>query len=330
MNYKRLVSAIFVMFLIIPLVAGCSTNQTNLNAAFAKTYAVSSLKSNFNARIMIGDMAVISAEGTALYSDGKASAKFKATVLDEMDNFEEYVDFAEVKDDLPAILGNFNWAEKSKSLYTTKITSEEFDALNLIEGMPEALGEGGVQLSVALKNGYVDKVEFSIDISTLTGVNDAIIQGVFTLYDFNVPVSVNPSDKNSINIAEYLDDSSIQVYLRGKKLKFPKDSLPFEMEGRTLVPARFIVESLGGEMDYEWDGHFENITARLKDRVIYMVVGSQYAYVDGETVTLDVPAMVVEDRTRLPLRFVSENFGADVSYYYKDVFGREVLVINID
>ena len=35
---------------------------------------------------------------------------------------------------------------------------------------------------------------------------------------------------------------------------------------------------------------------------------------DGDPITLDVPAMIMNDRTLVPLRAVSEAFGAEVSW----------------
>ena len=45
---------------------------------------------------------------------------------------------------------------------------------------------------------------------------------------------------------------------------------------------------------------------------ISLVIGENFATVNGEKIELDSPSFVENDRTFLPLRFVSENLGANV------------------
>ncbi|MGC8758209.1 MAG: copper amine oxidase N-terminal domain-containing protein [Caldisericaceae bacterium] len=40
-------------------------------------------------------------------------------------------------------------------------------------------------------------------------------------------------------------------------------------------------------------------------------MGNSTAYVDGVPVSLDVPPQIIKGRTLVPIRFVSENFGAE-------------------
>ena len=50
-------------------------------------------------------------------------------------------------------------------------------------------------------------------------------------------------------------------------------------------------------------------------QVIVLGVGESTATVDGQEVELDVPALIVNGRVLVPLRFVSEALGARVDYY---------------
>ena len=43
-------------------------------------------------------------------------------------------------------------------------------------------------------------------------------------------------------------------------------------------------------------------------------VGKDEALVGGRAVTMDVPPQIVDGRTLVPLRFISENLGAGVVY----------------
>ena len=42
--------------------------------------------------------------------------------------------------------------------------------------------------------------------------------------------------------------------------------------------------------------------------------GDKVAYVNGTAKTLDVPAQLINQRTMLPLRFVMENLGGNVTW----------------
>jgi hypothetical protein len=90
------------------------------------------------------------------------------------------------------------------------------------------------------------------------------------------------------------------------------DQPPYVKQGRTLVPLRFISEALGAQVT--WDGVTKQATIKLAGPTLTVTVGSKVAYMDKEMTTLDVPAEITGGRTFVPLRFVSEAFGAYVDY----------------
>jgi hypothetical protein len=83
-------------------------------------------------------------------------------------------------------------------------------------------------------------------------------------------------------------------------------------QGRTLVPLRFVGESLGAT--FNWDNNTKQVTFNLGGSKLVVTVGSKVAYVDGKMTTLDVPAELKSGRTFVPIRFVGESFGAHVNY----------------
>lgn len=99
------------------------------------------------------------------------------------------------------------------------------------------------------------------------------------------------------------------VFLDGKQLSF--DVPPTLDNGRTLVPLRGIFEALGAEV--QWDGATQTVTATKGNTTIKLTVGGQ-AYKNGQPITLDVPAKIINGRTLVPLRFVSEALGASVKW----------------
>ncbi len=92
-------------------------------------------------------------------------------------------------------------------------------------------------------------------------------------------------------------------------------------DGRTLVPLRAIFESL--EAEVLWDPIDRKVTATKGETTIILYIGNKLASVNGLSITLDVPPRIINDRTLVPLRFVSESFGADVGW---DNINRRVTV----
>jgi hypothetical protein len=86
----------------------------------------------------------------------------------------------------------------------------------------------------------------------------------------------------------------------------------FLVEGRTMVPLRAIFEALGATI--EWDGPSWTVTATKGTTVVKLTVGEGQGYVNGKAVTLAVPAVLINSRTFVPLRFVGDALGAQVGW----------------
>ncbi|WP_031514074.1 phosphodiester glycosidase family protein [Desulfofalx alkaliphila] len=100
----------------------------------------------------------------------------------------------------------------------------------------------------------------------------------------------------------------IPVYLDKQRLWF--DVPPVLREGRTMVPLRRIFESLGAQVEYEQGV----VTAQKDGTAVVLKINERQAKIDEKIVMLDVPAAVVDGRTMVPLRFVSEAMGAKVEW----------------
>lgn len=103
------------------------------------------------------------------------------------------------------------------------------------------------------------------------------------------------------------------TYVYGAKTQVdPENSavMPQIVNDRTLVPVRFIAESLGGEVS--WDDATKKVGIVLGEKTIELVLGKAELTVNGEVTVLDVPAQSIEGRTMLPLRAVTESLGMKV------------------
>ena len=102
----------------------------------------------------------------------------------------------------------------------------------------------------------------------------------------------------------------IRVLLDGRELEF--DVPPRIINGRTLVPLRVIFEELGATL--HWDNPTQTISARKNDTVIVLTVGSTSPTVNGQVVAIDQPAIAVDGRILVPLRFIAEAFSVRVGW----------------
>lgn len=79
-----------------------------------------------------------------------------------------------------------------------------------------------------------------------------------------------------------------------------------------MVPMRKIFEALGATID--WDAPSQTVTATKGNTEIKITIGSETAYINGSSINVTPAAIMVEGRTMVPLRFVSEALGATVQW----------------
>ncbi len=104
--------------------------------------------------------------------------------------------------------------------------------------------------------------------------------------------------------------AAIGLVVDGQRLD--TDVPPQINEGRTLVPLCLIGEALG--MEVSWETDIQAAVLQGKGKLLKLPVGKTQAEVNGKAVTLDVPAVITEGRVMVPVRFVSEQFKAEVEW----------------
>ncbi|MFC9712483.1 stalk domain-containing protein [Paenibacillus sp. NPDC056933] len=100
----------------------------------------------------------------------------------------------------------------------------------------------------------------------------------------------------------------ISIYINGAELSSAQ--APVMKGGRVLVPLRSIFEGLDATVKYT--NKTKTITASREDQEVILKLGSKTAYINGEAISLDVPANTIKGNTMVPIRFVSEAFGEKV------------------
>lgn len=92
----------------------------------------------------------------------------------------------------------------------------------------------------------------------------------------------------------------------------PLDTAPVIQTGRTFVPVRFVGEAFGAQ--FSWDAKTKKVTFILDDTKAELYIGKKTAKINGRSVTLAAAPFLTDGRTMVPLRFLSEAMGAQLSW----------------
>ncbi len=104
------------------------------------------------------------------------------------------------------------------------------------------------------------------------------------------------------------------MYFNGSLIN--SSSPPLEKNGRIYVPLRDITDKIGAKVS--WHAPSQNIVVLLENKEIKFRTGFKQAKVNDEWVSLDMPALRINDIIFVPLRFFVEIFGATVTWDQKD------------
>lgn len=102
----------------------------------------------------------------------------------------------------------------------------------------------------------------------------------------------------------------VSVQLDGEEIAF--DTPPMIKNGRTMVPIRGVFEAMGAFVT--WNDEERQVVISLDNKIIVLTAESTVMTAGDQEITLDVPVVIVNDRTFIPLRAVSESLGCEVSW----------------
>src|SRR5450755_2612161 len=112
-------------------------------------------------------------------------------------------------------------------------------------------------------------------------------------------------------LAARADEGAVaRIVVNGRTIG--SDVAPIVEEHRILVPIRAVFAALGAYVDF--DAGTKTVIVVRPRTTIELRVFSQRADVNGNTIWLDEPAVLRNGRTLVPLRFIAEASGADVSF----------------
>ncbi|VDN47043.1 conserved exported protein of unknown function [Petrocella atlantisensis] len=113
-------------------------------------------------------------------------------------------------------------------------------------------------------------------------------------------------------VIKILNESPMTILLNNKPLFFDTEPYLNKTYNRTLVPLRGISEALGASVG--WNAATSSITIERLDTKLELKVGSASILVNGKSETMDVPVLLKDSRTYVPLRFITQYFGGDVKW----------------
>lgn len=100
------------------------------------------------------------------------------------------------------------------------------------------------------------------------------------------------------------------VYINGQEIEFT--SSPLNVNGRILVPMGEIFKALNAEV--EWDGASQCVKGSSQSGQVILYINNPTAYKNGQPITLDVPPLIINGRTMVPLGFIGQSLGCQVAY----------------
>ena len=127
-----------------------------------------------------------------------------------------------------------------------------------------------------------------------------------TAFAANVSMNLFYNGKNHAYNAK-----EIVVKIDGKTMT-PKDMPAVAIDGRTLLPMRQIAQELGCEVT--WNEEAKQAYVINDDYTLVFEMNKATGYKNGKTFTMDVPPMIINDRTMLPVRALASALDLNIQW----------------
>jgi len=301
-------------------------------------------------------------KNTGIIADGKVEGNFN-TIVGETSEiklskaWDEFLNPINLKNrnytisdnsDGKNIIYNRSYTPMQAGKYTITLNTDKNEKLYREVNVSDASNYTNIEIKPStkfIKNGSNIKLKIK---GNFNGRDINISPKIADISFENIKANINPNDY-SINILSYSDNPSINVkignniykinlYDENSKLIKMKindlnytvngenkkmDAKPFIANSRTLVPIRFIVEALGGEVN--WDNENRIVKVNYNGNTIELPIGSKTININGNDVIIDQEALIKNDRTFVPIRFVAENLDMIVNYIHES---REIEIVS--
>lgn len=156
------------------------------------------------------------------------------------------------------------------------------------------------------KDGYSFASQSSNAVNTHIVVRDILANAVKTAGSKGISAGIEKRIQNIKGSGA----RSISILINNQELK--TDVAPIIQAERVMVPLGSICEAL--DLTVEWNPESQSIIVVKGDVTLQLSIGSNTAIRNGETIPLDAPPQIVNNRTMVPLSFVGESLGFSVQW----------------
>lgn len=277
-----------------------SGSQTLLIGETA-SYSVRAYDQYYNPVTNLKTIALTETTGLGILDNGKLTAKQAGTAI------------------IRAVNGS-----ASDTLPVTIIGKDGISQLNISIDNTEFADGSSHQLKakVTLKDGTVKDVNATALTWTVEGFDGEVnANGKLTigqLGDSKTGVVTVSYDGFEASLPlKFVDEEMLQLTIDSTTLlkngkASEMDVAPSIVNGRTMVPVRFIAEAMDGMAD--WNADIQTAYIALNGNMVEMPIQSDIIYVNSEPVIIDTPPQIMNGRTMIPLRAAAEGLGLHVSY----------------
>jgi hypothetical protein len=152
--------------------------------------------------------------------------------------------------------------------------------------------------------------------SGITTIYEQTFKECTSLTNITLPEGITRIDDLAFDHCSSLAGIDLPDSLRGTGMFLFKDCRALKsitLHGRTFLPIRALITEMGGNV--EWDGTTRKVTIIYNGKRVELWIGQTKASVNNIETTMEAaPFISSTGRTMLPLRFVGESLGCDVSW----------------
>lgn len=118
------------------------------------------------------------------------------------------------------------------------------------------------------------------------------------------------ADHTAVASGKLYKKDHVKVLIDGKQLE--TESAIYIKDGHILLPMREFYENMNASV--YWNQKTREVTSLKNNKKIVLKIDSNVAMINGEKKILKVPALIQDNRTYIPLRFVGESLGSKVQW----------------
>ncbi|MBN2796805.1 MAG: hypothetical protein JXR88_15445 [Clostridia bacterium] len=114
----------------------------------------------------------------------------------------------------------------------------------------------------------------------------------------------------TVNNVNYPLTTSVQLEVNGEKVQLEEP--PYIVNGRTIVPIKFLMDILGYEVT--WDEATQKVRCLRGSHTIEMQINKPEILIDGVVYMSDMVPVIINNRTYVPLAVIARGTGAEVTW----------------